>query len=400
MPTLLQINTSCNWGSTGRIAEEIALIAETNGWDCYIAHGGRYVRKSHFKTIPVSSKFDNFCHAILSFLWDFHGLGSILPTMLFVRRIMELKPDVIHLHNIHGYYINYKILFKFLSKANIPTVWTLHDCWAFTGHCAYFDSIDCKKWIEGCNHCALKKDYPRCVGPDFSHRNYNYKKEIINKNTELKIVGVSNWISTLVNLSFLKDHPTLTIHNGIDLNVFYPQPSSDKSSRFVVLGVASVWDARKGLEDFKFLRQILDRDQFDIVLLGLTEKQIKLLPEGITGIARTNDVDELRQLYSNSDVFVNPTYSDNFPTVNLEALACGIPVITYRTGGSPEAINEETGIVVEQGNVNALSMAIEAIKANGKGYYTSACRKRAEIFFDRTTCYRKYLELYNNILKN
>ena len=215
---------------------------------------------------------------------------------------------------------------------------------------------------------------------------------------------MSEWLHDLLNQSFMGDIPKCTIHNGIDLSVFTPRNTPSRylkhtHNQFVVLGVASVWEARKGLNDFFKLRAMLPQENYAIVLVGVTEQQSANLPTGIQGITRTESVDELAALYSTADVFVNPTYSDNYPTTNLEAMACGTPVITYRTGGSPEAVTKDTGFVVEQGDVRALADAIMIVKSNGKEQYSVACRQRAEQYFDKDKCYQQYIDLYNALIK-
>lgn len=279
---------------------------------------------------------------------------------------------MINLHNIHGYYLNVEILFEYLAKTDIPVVWTLHDCWPFTGHCSYFDRYHCEKWKSGCHHCPNSKGYPKSLFLDCSKTNYARKKELFNKPKNITFVAVCNWMANNVKASFLGGYPVETIYNGVDVETFRPRfeglngSNSLKAklgineSAKVVLGVASTWDRRKGLDDFVKLRTMMT-DEYAIVLVGLNDKQIAALPEGVIGIKRTESVDQLAELYSLADVFVNPTYVDNFPTTNIEALACGTPVVTYRTGGSPEAIDEKTGMVVNQGEMNLLLPAVEFV---------------------------------------
>ena len=399
MPKLLQINVTANVGSTGRIAEQLGAMAKVNGWDSYIAYGrSAYTSKS--KLIRVGNTIDVLYHVLISRLFDKHGLGSRLATKKLVRKIEEIKPDIIHLHNIHGYYLNYKILFEYLKGANIPVVWTLHDCWTFTGHCAHFVEAGCCNWKVACMQCPLKFAYPKSF-VDQSSRNYKLKKDLFGGLNRLTIVPVSNWLQEYVKDSFFKHSHIKTIHNGVDVNTFSPQELLEDSANTskTVIGVSSVWNNSKGLEDFITLRRLL-ADDVRIVLVGLDKKQIAQLPSGIEGVERTNSVYELVSMYNNADVFVNPTYADTFPTVNLEALACGIPVITYKTGGSPEAVTLETGVVVEQGNLGMLKEAIDAVLQKGKGHYADACRRRAVEYFDKEKCFQQYIDLYNDILAN
>lgn len=401
---LLQINVTVNWGSTGRIAEQIGQMVLSQGWESYIAYGrGSSVSKSQL--IRIGSRFSIYWHVLMTRLFDRHGLASKRATKKLIEQIKEIQPDIIHLHNIHGYYVNYEFLLAFLAEYNKPIVWTLHDCWNFTGHCAFFDSVNCSKWEKHCLHCPLKYEYPTSIFRDRSAQNFDRKKKAVEILTHcVHLVPVSNWLRTLLKRSYMREMPAVTIHNGIDLSIFSSNStiSSDlikEQSKFIVLGVASVWDSRKGLGDFMSLRKMLPVDDYGIVLVGLSDKQCAKLPPDINGVFRTENIKELVALYASADVFVNPTYSDNYPTTNLEAMACGTPVITYRTGGSPEAVTEQTGLVVEQGDVEALAEAIKTIKRKGKSHYSNACRQRAEQHFDKEKSYLKYLELYKSLLE-
>lgn len=393
MPTLLQIDSCLGVGSTGRITESIGALAMERGWDCYIAHGSRYAGSTKMHSIPVVTKAGEYRHALKSMLFDAHGLGSVCETKRLLRKIEQIKPDIIHLHCIHGYYLNYKILFEYLNSTNIPVVWTFHDCWAFTGHCAHFYNAGCLKWKDGCGNCPLLNAYPRAL-MDNSKRNYKLKKKLFEKNHNLHIVSVSEWLSSLVRESFLKETDNMVINNGIDINTFSPSQSSGEKP--YVLGVASSWNQSKGLFDFYKIREKLSEEEYDIMIVGLTKEQIQDLPRGIKGVSRTESVSALAELYSGAFAFVNPTYADSFPTVNMEALACGTPVITYRTGGSPEIIDESTGIVVEQGDIDALVKAIIHLK--DEPIASEACRLRAVSCYDQKERFMDYIRLYEKIL--
>jgi len=397
MPKLLQIDSCLGILSTGKISEDIAKVAMSQGWECHIMHGARYVGTTVQQHYQVSSRFEEYIHYAGSYLFDSHGLGSHHATKRIIKKIQEIKPDVVQLHCIHGYYINYKDLFNYLISSDIPVVWTFHDCWAFTGHCSFFDSINCSKWKTGCHDCQLKKKYPISL-LDRSKRNWELKKDLFNKMPNLTLVPVSNWLNTLVRSSFLSQKASIVIHNGIDISRFRPIfPVKKNKNYFVILGVAAVWSNRKGLNDFIELRKRLP-DTYRIILVGLNKKQIQELPMGIVGISRTTNLKELVKLYCEADVFVNPTYSDNFPTTNIEALACGTPVITYNTGGSPEAIDEKTGIVVAQGDILGLIKAIKQMKESPLS--SDNCRKRAEDKYDKDKKFLKYIEIYNSLLKH
>ena len=340
---------------------------------------------------------------LLSRLFDCHGLASRIATKRLVKQIKYISPDIIHLHNIHGYYINYKILFDYLNKVHIPIVWTMHDCWAFTGHCAHFVPVNCMRWKDReCDKCPLLKQYPKSY-TDHSKFNLRLKQNVFAAHPKnIHIIAVSKWLQDFVRQSFLKDCNITTIYNGVDLqlfnmNVSITKPLGIDKNEKIILGVSSIWNNNKGLQDFKRLRYLLPPD-VKIILIGLNPEQIRDLPKGILGIERTQNATELSNYYTIANVFVNPTYADSFPTVNLEAMACGTPVITYRTGGSPEAVTPETGIVVKQGNIDDLYDAINIVLRNGKDYYKQACRKRVEEYFDKDKCFMQYIDLYNEIL--
>lgn len=393
MPKLLQINATVNWGSTGRIAEQIGLAAMARGWESYIAYG-RNFRRSASQTVKVGSRLDVGLHVLKSRLCDAAGLGSSIATRRLIRKIEKIQPDIVHLHNIHGYYLNYKVLADYLAGGGIKVVWTFHDCWAFTGHCAHFVQADCEKWRYGCHSCPLKKEYPESWLADRSEANYSLKKRLFGRMPHLTVVSVSEWIDDLVGGSFLKDRSGMVIHNGVDVDVFMPKDGPD-GKVFRLLAVSNIWNAGKGLYDLFELRKILP-DTYEICIVGLSDSQTRQLPEGVRGVARTQSVEELVKLYSSSDVLINPTYADTFPTVNLEALACGTPVITYRTGGSPEAIDEKTGIVVEQGDVQGLAEAVMRLRKQPLS--REDCRARAEKHFDKDKCFEKYISLYESLL--
>jgi len=399
---ILQINTSVNTGSTGRITEEIGQNIIENGFKSYIAARkvGPEGSKSHL--IEIGNNWDTMMHGLKTRVLDKHALGSKRTTQDLIQKIDKIDPDAIGLHNLHGYYLNIEILFNYLSEKQKPVIWTLFDCWAFTGHCTYFDSIGCERWIEGCYSCPKKNKYPASYFLDHSKQNYAIKKDLFNRLDNLKIVTHSAWLANLVNRSFLNEYPVKIMPSGVNIDIFKPgtdylpiQVSDIKSK--IILGVASVWDERKGLADFKKLAPKLD-ENYQIVLVGLTEKQILDLPEKIIGIARTENVQELASLYSAADVFVNPTWQDNFPTTNIESLACGTPVITYNTGGSPEAVDENTGFVLEKGDLEGIAQSLSMISESNRNLYRKACRKRAVDLYNKDDRFQDYIELYKEML--
>jgi glycosyltransferase involved in cell wall biosynthesis len=397
---VLQINSVCGVGSTGRIATDIDKVLKKNGHKSYIAYG-RGTGRDCDTTIKIGNNLDNYIHVVKTRLLDKHGLGSKRATIDFIKKIENLNPDIIHLHNIHGYYLNIKLLFEYLKNIKKPIVWTLHDCWAFTGHCAYFDYVDCQKWKTGCFSCPSKSSYPSSFFLDNSKNNYKEKSILFNGVSNMTIVTPSNWLACLVKQSFLDAYSVKVINNGVDLEVFTPTESSFKrenglQNKFIILGVANIWGKRKGFDYFIQLSSELKPDEV-IVLVGLTEQQSKNLPNNIIGITRTESIKKLAQIYSSADVFVNPTLEDNFPTTNLEALACGTPLITFNTGGSVECIDEGCGYIVEKGDIQELINNFRKVKKMGKSHYSKGCINRAVELYNKNDRYKDYLELYSLI---
>jgi len=385
---VFQINSVCGIRSTGRICTDLAETLEKHGHESKIAYGRETVPQKYQKyAVRIGNNTSVKIDALKTRLFDNAGFNSKRATKKLIRQIEEYNPDVIHLHNLHGYYLNVECLFTYLKTCGKKIVWTLHDCWSFTGHCAHFDFVGCKKWHNACERCPQKKKYPKSALMDKSKRNYSRKKELFTGIPNMTIVTPSQWLADLVKQSFLKEYDVRVIRNGIDTNVFQPTESNlreqyNLQDKKILLGVASVWDERKGLNDFIALSHLLDK-RYQIVLIGVSKSQIKLLPSNIIGIERTNDVTELAQWYTVADVFLNLTYEDNYPTVNLEAQACGIPVITYATGGSVESVTPS--MVVKQGNLEGLQKLL--LKDNH-------CEDLLFAGFSKEACYDKYIDLY------
>ena len=400
---LLQINVAANWGSHGRIAEEIGLEAMAQGWESYIAYG-RYANPSKSHVVKIGDLFDHCLHGAQSLLLDRHGLASCGPTKKLIREIEQIKPDLIHLHNIHGFYLNYPILFRYLSTVDIPVVWTLHDCWAFTGHCAWPIHGHCDRFQEQCCHCPLQsKGYPKSYLLDRSRSNFKLKKRYFRSLQDLHLVTVSRWLEQQVRLSFMQDMDIRTIYNGLDTEVFRPSgtpPTSVTDGHPLVLGVCNAWYDWKGLDDMAALRELLP-DDYEVMVVGVNEDQMHRLPEGITCIRRTDSVSQLAEIYSQADVFVNPSKVESFGMTTAEALSCGTPSIVYDTSACPEVVDNLTGRVVPLGDVNALAKAVmEICSLPGREAMRQACRERAIRLFNRQDRYKEYLQLYNEVLQN
>ena len=400
---LLLINVAANSGSTGIIAEGIGIQAQQAGYEVAFAYGRKAVN-SKLALWQIGKKPDYLWHGVESRIWDNHGFASRSATRDLIKRIEQWQPDIVNIHNVHGYYINVDILFSYLKEKKIPVVWTFHDCWPFNGHCTYFERFGCFKWETECHHCPAQREYPASWIFDRSKTNFGIKKALFNGIGNMTIVTPSVWLADYVSRSFLKNYPVQVINNGIDLRCFTQLRRYEVTEKYsigdkkIVLGVASVWSFRKGLDDFLQLRSLLS-ENIQIVLVGLDDRQINRLPEGIKGIARTENREELAAIYGVADVYVNPTYMDNFPTVNIEALACGTPVVTYRTGGSPEAVDTHTGIVVDKGDIAGLHHAVLAVLNHGKNFYSDHCRKRAEQLYNADDRFTDYVTLFDRMLK-
>lgn len=396
---VFEIN-SVPYGSTGRIMFQIADTVESIGGTAYTSASFTKSRGEQFPDTyyRIGSAVGKTEHIILAKLTGRHGCYSHFATYKLIQKIKQVKPDVIHLHNIHGWYLNWKMLFDYLKRAKIPVVWTLHDCWAFTGHCPHFMAIGCEKWKTGCHDCSLYKSYPGCFLDD-SKKQYALKKQCFTGVPDLTIVTPSQWLADLVKQSYLKDYDTVVINNGVDLTKFKPRTSDFREkygleNKIILLGVAFDWSPRKGIDDFKKLADDLP-EEYAIVLVGVSDIVASTLPERIISIACTQNQKELAEIYSAVDIFVNPTLEDNFPTVNIEALACGTPVITYQTGGSPESLTEKCGRVVPYKNYEALKNTISEMK-NAKPAMSNACAERAKLY-ERNNAYQKYVMLYKTV---
>lgn len=394
---ILQVNTVIRGSSVGRIMADLYEVIKASGNEARVAVG-REPMPEGYEGILVGNKGDFYQHVVKNFLQGESGFGSAEVTKKFLSWVEEEKPDLIHLHNIHGFYLQVEMLFEYIKKRNIPVVWTLHDCWSFTGHCAYYDFAACEKWKTGCHTCMQHaKVYPYAIFKDNTTASYARKRKAFCGVKNLTIVTPSHWLKGQVEQSFLKEYPVTVIPNGVDLSVFTPADKSDSDIK-TILGVANIWELRKGLVYFEKLAKDLP-DDYRVELIGVNKKQKKELNKkyGSKVIARerTANVGELVEAYRNAAVFVNATLEDNFPTTNLEALACGTPVVTYATGGSGEAVTEETGIVVRRGSYDKL---LEAVLEAAKGRFSKEdCLKRAKEF-DKETRYEEYLKLYEEVL--
>lgn len=390
---ILQINSVYGYGSTGRIVESIHKSCIEKNIDSYVIFSRLSAINNIEKQVEEDSRVIRFYddlgmkeHLIKGVLFDKHGLYSNKNTLNIIKKIDEINPDIIHLHNVHGFYLNYEIFFDYLNKLNKKIIWTLHDCWAFTGYCSYFDYNECDKWKSGCNNCKFSNVYPYRVLSN-SKNNYIRKNKAFNIDN-LTLVTPSFWLKNLLKDSFLNNIKSVVINNSIDLEKFQYTPSNYLKEKYnisekIALMVASPFTKQKGFDEAIKLSHIIN-DEWKIVMIGLNDKQVKSLPNNIIGIKRTEDLDELVKCYCSSDIMVNLTLEDNYPTVNLEALACGLPVITYDTGGSTEMIKGK-GIVVERKNLKEVYKAMNSI----------SLKKQVHILSKDMVS--EYIKLYKNV---
>ncbi len=349
----LFINSVAGFGSTGRIAAEKCRELMAEGHSCVLAFGREKANCDDIQTIQIGKPLDFKIHALRCRLLDDHGFGSKTATKHFLDWVRQYDPDVIWLHNIHGYYLHIGLLFAYLRTCGKKIIWTLHDCWAFTGHCAYFDYAGCRKWKTGCHNCPQKSSYPASKGLDGSRSNYQRKKELFTGIRDMQLIVPSWWLEKRVKESFLKDYPVEVVYNTVNQEIFKPTKGNfrekyDLKEKFVLLGVASVWDERKGLKDFLELSKLLD-DRYKIVLIGLTQQQIASLPADILGLPRTNSMEELVQAYTEADIFLNPSVEETFGMTAMEARCCGTEAIVYQDTACEEIVNQFGGIAVPKG---------------------------------------------------
>lgn len=390
---IVQINI-CDNGSTGKIMMDILSTIDDS------VQKRAYVSKKYGNSPIVYQMHSNFDYKVHKFLSMYLGLdewGSYFSTKKLIKELKKFKPDILHLHNIHSNSINFVLLFKYIKKYNIKTIWTLHDCWAFTGGCFYFDYNNCNKWKTQCNHCQYLKSAGMATNIDCTKKLYKLKKKAFTGVKDMTLVTPSKWLANLVGQSFLSEYPIKVINNGINLDNFYYQDNHtfdniiDRNKR-ILLGVATPFNERKGYSDFIKLSQLIDNDKYQIVMVGLSESQIQSLPSNIVGIKRTDNQSQLAELYSIAYAFINLTYEDNFPTVNIEALACGTPVICYKTGGATEMLNSSNAIVIKKGNVDEIPKVlsdIERLKNNKESF-----QKETKQLFSRERMTADYLNLY------
>lgn len=396
---VLLINAVCGTGSTGHIVADIWKALKDQGHEAKVAYGvGQGSIVDPKDQICFNNKAGYYAHNLLAKLTDKTGMYSKRQTKALLKKIDEFQPDIIHLHNLHGYYINYPILFDYLAKRDIPVVWTLHDCWAYTGHCAYYSANRCALWKTGCEKCEHLQEYPRCYFNGNARNNYKKKKAAFTSVSRMIITTPSNWLANEVKKSFLSKYPILTVYDAIDLNLFKPTASDFKivheiGSKLMILSVANVWEKRKGLDDIVDLSKVLDSNKV-LVIVGVDEEQKKKLPADIIAIKRTANLDELVKIYSAADVFVNLSVEETFGMVTAEALACGTPVVAYDKTAVPEVVDKQSGVIVHAGNIQELVSGIK----KAQSISSENARKRAEMF-DKKIEIERFMSIYQLLME-
>ncbi len=395
---VFQINTVYGIGSTGRIVEQLKHMIEMQGDECMAAYGRGETNENN--TFKVGTKIDLYVHAFMTRLTDKAGFYSKKQTKKMVQKIIEFNPDVIHLHNLHGYYLNLEFLFEFLKEYDKPVLWTLHDCWAYTGHCAHYTATGCYRWKHKCEHCSQLRTYPTSILVDNSLNNYLKKKELFCSINDMHIITPSNWLKEEVRQSFLNKYDVNCIYNGIDLEVFKPTYSQFREeynikNEKIILGVASVWTKQKRLQDFVSLAEVLPKE-YKIVLVGVSKKQAKTMPDGVLCIEKTESTKKLAEIYTTADIYFNASLEETMGLTTVEAMACGTPVIVVNSTASPELVGEGCGYIVKSTDINEVLKIIRTFKKTEE--MSQKCIKWASEF-DKKKKIAEYLDLYRRCLK-
>ncbi len=392
---IISINLG-TFGSTGKIMYALTSLVEEDGGEGLMVYPSlpqNFIERD--KDLKLTGTFNRKLNSLMEKLTGLQGCFSFRNTRRVVRYLKKHKPDIVHLHNIHGMKLHHGRLFKYLKKSGVRVIWTLHDCWSFTGQCPHFTIAKCDKWKAGCYRCPqYRQDNVAYI--DRTKSMWKRKKKWFTGVPDMTLVTPSKWLEGLVRESFLREYPVQVIYNGIDLSVFTPTESDFRQkhgleNKKIVLGVSFGWDDRKGLDVFMELARRLG-DGYKVVLVGTNEQTDSLLPKNILSVHRTQSQRELAEIYTAADVFVNPTREETFGLVNIEALACGTPVVTFRTGGSPEAVDERCGTVVPADDVEGTLAEIVRI-CEQKPYKKEDCVARASQF-SAAERFEEYLELY------
>lgn len=403
MPKLVQFNPVANWGSTGRLTEDIGDVAMAAGWDSYIAFG-RQFNPSTSHLLRIGGNWSVISHTLKTRFFDRQGFGSYCATSTLLKKFDEIKPDIFQFHNLHGNFLNLPLILRYAIEKNIPIVWSLHDCWSMTGHCTHFVKIGCERWKTECYRCPLKAEYPNSWLFDQSRRNFREKKKLIEAIPQLSIISGSEWLASIAAESYFKGRTIHVIPDGIDTDIFQPRNNGillrrklGIEGKFVILATGTGWGEDKGFYDYGKLKKMLS-DDYAIVLVGLSPEWLSKIPEGVIGLPRTKTPQELSEYYSMADCVISLSRMESFGLTPVEGYACGTPAIVYDTTALPELITPETGFVAKFLDVEDVKQKVELLKARGKANYSERCHEIAVEKYDRRKCYAEYLKIYNAML--
>lgn len=396
---IVQVNATYNIGSTGLIVHDIGETLIKHGYEVFYAY--QYASPSPKNGIKVGSKIDWKLHAFFCRLFGGQGFYSKLSTILLVRKLEKIKPDIVHLHNLHSNFINLEILLDFLARKNIATVVTMHDCWFFTGKCFHFVDVNCDRFISSCGSCPKRMAPPKSICVDRSSKDLALKEKLFQNIPRLSVVGCSKWISNEAQKGFMKNLNVSCIYNGVDTNIFRLKSTKLRKtygildSDFVVLGMANKWMQERNIGVLKKLLVYNLR----IVILGCSandKKRLNAISPGIVSVGFVSGRELLAEFYNMANVFVNLTHADTLPTVNMESICCGTPVVTYDVGGSPELVDSKTGIIVKEDDEDGIVHAVLQIQKKP----LLQCGEVGIAKFNKEVCYLQYLNIYNNLYKN
>lgn len=403
MPTLVQFNPVANWGSTGRLAEDIGDVTMAAGWVSYIAYGRQFNPSSSY-LLPVGGRLSVITHTLKTRLFDRQGFGSYFATKRLLKIFDEIKPDLFQFHNVHGNFLNLPLVLKYAAERDIPIVWSLHDCWSMTGHCSHFIGIGCEKWKTECHHCPLKSQYPNSWLLDSSRRNFQEKKKLIEAVPRITIVSGSKWLAEIARQSYFSNRTISVIPDGIDTDIYRPRSNGAElrqklgiKDKFVILAAGTGWGEAKGFYDYGKLRSMLSND-YAIVLVGMNQEWLEKVPEGVIGLPRTKTPIELSEYYSMADCVMSLSRMESFGLTPVEGFACGTPAIVYDNTALPELITPETGFVAKSLDVSDVKDKVETLRRIGKDHFTNHCREIALAKYDRNVCYNDYLRIYHSMI--
>ena len=396
---------SYNFGSTGRVCCAVQKYLNNTGDICLFAYGeGKASDELHYN-YKISTKKKMTLHAIKTLICGLHGYYSKQDTKRLILWIKNEKPDIIHIHNLHGGYVNYITLLNAVGVLGIPVVFTLHDCWLYTGKCYHYYEANCDKWLKNCGNCPQLSMYPKSYFFDRTKKMLTDKKHTFEKLHDATITCVSDWLAGEARHSFLNKYEIVTIKNGIDTEIFKSVSNEWQSDgveirgKYVILGVASSWNSHKGLGDFIRLAKLLCEDEV-IVLVGVTEEQAQKLPPNCIGIKNIGDKHQMAQMYNRADVFLNCSSEETFGMTAAEAMSCGTPVIVYNATACSELVGENCGYVVAPHDIDDIRKCIDKHKSIGSEAMRQSCRKNVLEHYAEQNMAKEYANLYRRIYES